>query len=402
MNEKTQEQKKNEGLLLAQLLNQKKVSTHDYNEIMTNAGYSSPATRRKFVTSQTVTFEKRDLCLICSLFGLSPEDFGYPGDYFNSNFSHREIGLFCYNHSKEAEKATRSFTEIFFAEVKKYLLKVEEELLVCDYIDKVRGIVQRENLDYYHSRDKEYYLALEERLAERSTSDSAISYKRIIQVPLGAPVQNFEEGVEFVIEEMFAESFEHLCRCLQKFQDQCEFIVIIRPFRLHTYYLVDGKVALTEYHRYDTHGIPMPDTLFINFSNPNDSEAVGSIYLKACMDEFRRMKNSLFNTNCKLTEPMLKKAVVSLDEKIRSEIELVRSQIIEARKKADEGMGPEAQINIFPNYAPVSPKVLNSLSEWDHNEKRLDVLKARHKNISEKRKILSDIFNLYAPPLLPL
>lgn len=99
---------------------------------------------------------------------------------------------------------------------------------------------------------------------------------------------------------------------------------------------------------------------------------------------------------------MLKKAVVSLDEKIRSEIELVRSQIIEARKKADEGMGPEAQINIFPNYAPVSPKVLNSLSEWDHNEKRLDVLKARHKNISEKRKILSDIFNLYAPPLLPL
>lgn len=384
----------NDALRLSELLEQNAIGRQEYHEIMSNAGYRSPNTRNSFLDRrEKPEIPKSDLCLICSLFGLRPEEFGYPSDYFTSRYSKAEAQVYCYNDYREGESNNRSFTENFFHEVNKHLLRVEHELLICDYLDKVRGIGQKENMDYYHARDTEYYHALETRLAEKIKEQKPVSYKRIIQVPLGVQVPDFESAVKFVLEEMFAESFEHFCKCLRDFRKHCEFVVVQRPFRLHTFYLVDAEVVLTEYHRYDRFGIPMPDTLFVNVRNPSDPNAVGSIYTRACLKEFRRLLNSPSNKGCKLTKYIIINSVLEMEQQIGEEM-----TTLAARLDAEDAMiqseigGKQLRLDLEEGIQ-LTPEAKRILNQWDQDEKRLDTLRERYENVLEKRKILREVFH---------
>lgn len=385
------EEKRNDGARLAQLIAQKDINHATFYSLMAQFGYASRATQGKFISAQTKVIPKNDLCLICSILGFRPEDFDYPPNYFKSSYSNKEAALFCYNNRKEGDKAYRPFVERFFEEVNIYLLKVEEELLVCDYLDKVRGIERKENMIYYHQHNTEYYESIEKHFAQKMERHpgKSIRYKRLIQIPLGAKVDHLEEAIEFVIEEMFAESFAHLCRCLRDFKKQCEFYVVIKPFRLHTYYLVDGKVALTEYHRYDKKGTPIPDTLFVNISDPGDEEAVGSIYLRSCLDEFERMKNA--NLSARLTVPNMLNGVISLETKIKNEIEALKSAIQASVQPAyQQEIVRYVEDTIQGKVHKIPENLVNHLKDWEDQEKKLNLMRERRKSIHEKMKIISD------------
>lgn len=391
-------EKRNDGARLAELIAQKNIPLPAFYSILAQFGYASRATQSKFIAAQTLHIPKNDLCLICSLFGFRPEDFGYQPDYFKSQYSHKDAALFCYNHRKEGDKEYRPFIERFFEEVNIYLLKVEQELLVCDYLDKVRGIEQKENKVYYHQHNMEYYEALEGHFAKKTKEnpESPIAYKRLVQIPLGAQVSSFEEALDFVIEEMFPESFAHLCRCLRDFKTQCEFYVVVKPFRLHTTYIVDRKVALTEYHRYDREGTPIPDTLFVNIREPGDDEAVGSIYLNSCMDEFERMKYS--NRNSRMTIPNVINSIFSMQDRIQAQIDALEKEIHEAVHPGhQQKILQYAQEAINGQKDKVPESLLSQLKDWAGQEKRMNQWLERQKNIRQKMKILVDTLKIEPP-----
>ncbi len=387
------DEKRNDGARLAELIAQKNISTPIFYSILAQFGYASRATQSKFISAQTKQIPKNDLCLICSLFGFRPENFGYPPDYFKTRFSHREASLFCYNNRKEGDAAYRPFIERFFEEVNIYLLKVEQELLVCDYLDKVRGIEQKENTVYFHQRNTEYYHALETHFAKKlkDNPQNAIAYKRLIQMPLGAPANSFEDALEFVIEEMFPESFAHLCRCLRDYKKNCAFYVVVKPFRLHTTYIVDGKVALTEYNRYDKQGIPIPDTLFVNISEPADEDAVGSIYLNSCLDEFERMMHS--NTENRLTIPNMINGTFALQTSIHNQIEALKQNIKESLQSShQQEIVKYAKEAIEGSVDKLPDELAKQLKDWAVQEKNLNQMRERRKNIQEKMEIIIESF----------
>jgi len=382
---------RNDGARLAELIAKKNIGTPVFYSILSQFGYASRATQGKFIAAKTKLIPKNDLCLICSLFGFRPEDFDYPPNYFKSQFSHKESALFCFNHRNEGKIGHSSFIEKFFEEVHKYLLKVEEELLICDYLDKVRGIEHKENIVFYHEHNIEYYEVLEKHFAKKLKEEKPVKYKRLIQLPLGAPVSTFEEAVEFIIEEMFPESFAHLCRCLRDYKKHTEFYVIMKPFRLHTTYIVDGNVALTEYHRYDKKGIPVPDTLFVNIREPMDDEAVGSIYLKSCLDEFERMKNS--ERGNRLSIPSLIKCTFSLNTKIQNQIEALKDSIPESVQESYQHQIVEyAKKSMVSQSGKMQDRLAEQLKDWENHEQSLNILRKRRENIQEKVRIIANSF----------
>lgn len=367
-------QTKTHGQLLSDALKERGIKLGEYYAIMENAGLSHN-TARAFVTTETKEIKSPNLCLICSLFGLSPADFGLPPDYFKSNYSFSEGELCSYNFRKEGDSNYRPFIENFFEKINKYLLSARQRLYVCDYFPKTRGLALKEHVTFYRQESKKYFLNLEKILAEQN-----VQYKRIAQLSLGSQA-TFEEAVKIIIEEMFPEIFGHFCRCLKHFQHQCEFYVVLQPFRLHTYYLVDDHVSLTEYHRYDKSGIPMPDTLFVNKCDPGNPQSVGAVYFDSCFDEFERIIKTPTNSQHRLTDAILFQNTVELNRELESQLKQVKHAMQSKEDAVRSATG---------NHGQSLAELFKELHTLKSEHFRLE---RRHAVIQKKMEVVSEILN---------
>jgi len=364
-------QTKTHGQLLSDYLKDHGIKPGEYYAIMENAGLSHN-TARAFVTTETKEIKSPNLCLICSLFGLSPADFGLPPDYFKSAHSFSEGELCSYNFRKEGDSNYRPFIENFFEKINKHLLSASQRLYVCDYFPKTRGLALKEHVTFYRQESKKYFLNLEKIIAERG-----IQYKRIAQLSLGSQA-TFDEAVEIIIEEMFPEIFGHFCRCLKHFPKQCEFYVVLQPFRLHTYYLVDDHVSLTEYHRYDKSGIPMPDTLFVNKCDPGNPQSVGAVYFDSCFDEFERIIKTPTNSQYRLTDAMLFQSTFEMNRRLKAQM-AATEQTIKSKEAGISNLAADADQSPF--------KELHELKSEYYR------LERRHAVIQEKMDVMSEILS---------
>ncbi len=372
------QQSKTDGLVLYEFL--KKHLNNDfpkmYYSIMRDAGYS-PNTYKKFIDPKEVNrIQKHHLCLISSLFGCTPQLFGYERNYFKSGFSKKEdTELYCYHELKEEDKDYKPFVINFFNVVNTYLLNVEKRLYISDYFVKVRGIEQKDGSDYFHARDQEYFLNQEKRLEE-----TRFTYKRIAQIPLESDIHTFEAATEFVLEEMFPDTFGHICRCIKKHPDLFEFYILMKPYRLNTFYMVDDKVVLTEYLRFDRSGTPIPDTLFVNKANPDHKEEVGSMYFDSCLYEFNKMIHAAARDHCLVTDAIIFGSLKKLYRNIQKEIELAEQTIASKRSEMYQ-----ASID-FEQYDETQTTTLHE------QEANLTELKKREKRVLVKVNILKTVF----------
>lgn len=309
-----------------ELLEAKKIEQKDFRRIFQQATDCSPNTAARFFQPNAKPIDKSDLCLICSLFGFKPEDFGYPHDLFTTEYSgSKEAEVHSYNFKEEGNKEYRPYIENFFRSVREHLLTAEKSVHICDYIAKMRGISQKEHLKFFNEQDALYYRSMEARLAEKQ-----FLYQRIVQLPLGVDITDFEEAVAMVVDQLFPDMVRHFYHCLVEHHRISHFYVILRPYRLYTYYISDRKTIMTEYPRFDKNGIPIPDLFFVNHQNPFDAHAVGSKYIDSCLDEFERAIQHPNNIRHRLTPTFIVRALYHLKKNAKQEIER-----LEAEKNAE-------------------------------------------------------------------
>lgn len=271
-------------------------------------------------------FSGEEICLLCTLFGFSPTAFGWPENAFLPEPSvagsgHPQDTVFSNESAVSGGKDQSDYIQQFFEAINRFLLQTERSLFVCDYIAARQGIKQKAPLEQYFEQDRLYFSQIEKRLAGQQ-----FQYHRIIQLPLGSAVRNLNEALELVAEELLPDTFAHLCRCLRDHPELCHFYVVIHPFRLYTYYVVDQQTILTEYPRFDKSGVPVPDLLFVNHSSPDNPEAIGSRYIRSCLLEFRRMAEAKSNHRNRLTRTSLFEALQLLNKKLSAELDLLESQ----------------------------------------------------------------------------
>lgn len=303
----------NDGQQLRKLLLERAITQEQFRKKWTEKTGQAPNTVAKFLKEDTPSFSPGDLCLICSVFGFRSADFGRPADFFRSDYSSQIVDaeVYCYNDMQEGDLNYRPYPENFFKAVERNLLMVRRSLWVSDYFAKIKGLALKTEMDFYHKRNSAYYLELEKRMEKHR-----FEYKRIFQLPLGTQISSPEQAIETVILGMFQEDFEHFLRCLKNFGDCCEFHVVANPFRLHTFFIVDGEIALTEYNRFDKNGVAVPDTLFINRTDPGNPRAVGSIYLRSCIFEFQRILNMESDRKYLLDLPVLVQTTLLFHDKL--------------------------------------------------------------------------------------
>jgi hypothetical protein len=99
--------------------------------------------------------------------------------------------------------------------------------------------------------------------------------------------------------------------------------------------LVDDNVTLTEYHRFDRSGIPMPDTLFVNTRNPFKKESIGGTYFESCFDEFERIINNQNNAECRLTHHLMKQKVYEAIYELNLDMEKKKKEIENNQQKIE-------------------------------------------------------------------
>lgn len=333
------------GLLFRNYLQSRGISDEAYYEVMRKVGLARN-TAQSFLLPDTAEIRVPNICLLHTLFGVEPERFGLPPDIFSTRYSLKEAEVHCFNFGKGGISNYKPFIENFFNSINEHLLSVRERLYVCDYIAKIRGLALKEHNGFYRAKSTQYFENLEKIIPARN-----IQYWRIAQMPLDyerqlsewkavleqyapshpIPSNPLEDAVAFLLEGMFPETIGHFYRCLRDFPGNCQFYVILQPFRLHTFYLADRTVSLTEYHRYDKSGIPVPDTLFINkcsspsVNNPFDpgasDESVGTKYFESCLEDFTRHIEMPHNCNNRLSAALLVKCLYTLEDKLLQAID---------------------------------------------------------------------------------
>ncbi len=321
---------KSQGTRFHEFLQEHNISDEQFHTIMKKMGLSRN-TAQSFISKEMNDMRAPNICLLQNLFGVPPSMFDLEDDFFNSEYSYNEGELYCFNYKKEESDTYRPFVENFFRAVNKYLLSAQKRLCVSDYFVKNQGLVTKEHLSFYKEKSRIYFERLEHKISE----NPKFEYKRIVQLPLHFDPR--ADPARFVVEGMLPEAFGHFARCLQQFPDQCSFYIITKPFRLYTYYLVDDNVTLTEYHRFDRSGIPMPDTLFVNIRNPFKKESIGGTYFESCFDEFERIINNQNNAEARLTHHLMKQKTYEAIHELQHDIEKKKREI-ESNQQKIEGI----------------------------------------------------------------
>jgi|GEM_PF-2699596 len=291
------ESRQSHGQLLKQLLKERNIDIPEFFEILKDE-ISSLSTVYKLLDSEIIS--KARLCLICTLFGVSPTYFGKPADYFepiaNPLASQQDKRLVIYNYIKESKGNYNAFVDEYFEAFTKNALQAKENLYILDYLASKYGLKLRDNIAYFHVENKKYFETLQQYIQMQADEDNNIKfdYRRICQLPLhafSAPGEvSFERKVEFVVESLFEETFEHICWCYMNLGDQFKFYVVQNPIRLYSYYIFDKEAIISEYLRFDMYGAPIPDILFIDRLNEPMRDKTADKLIDNYLEEFDKMQ----------------------------------------------------------------------------------------------------------------
>lgn len=147
--------------------------------------------------------------------------------------------------------------------------RATSEILVLDYIahnrilDRVRG---NETVEQY----RKYFAELETAVVTKS-----LKYRRIIQLPLTEHLDEFqfasEDEVRSVairraLEMMYLHSLRHILKMMESDVD-FELYILPVPLRPYSLMLLDRNCVISEYDRYNSRALAVPDQLIVNRIN---------------------------------------------------------------------------------------------------------------------------------------
>lgn len=213
---------------------------------------------------------KARLCLICTLFNVSPVYFKKPENYFEPLVERaaqiEENRLIAYNYSEGGRVNYTDFVQDYFKVFTEIATKAQKSFYILDYIGSKEGIPLKGNIGNYHNENQEFFRNLENHIKATSKINENFKYVRICQPPLNHKdkLKTFEERVEFLVESLFLETFEHFCYCYEKLEAQFKLYILPNPLRLFSYYIVDEQFSISEYLRFDEKGVALPDLLFVD------------------------------------------------------------------------------------------------------------------------------------------
>lgn len=270
------------GELLNQLLEREGVSVAEFYTWLEDE-VSSITTIYNMIKSDKIT--KARICLTCQLFDISPTYFGLPEDAFapKRSTSKDDGQLIQYNYYEEPASDYRIFVDDIFNSFFKTLALAEKSLYVMDYTERRRGI-SGSKYGNYHERNAQFFTQVEEKLQK----NPAFNYIRILQAPYH-PVHfgtgfSFEQELEKMIGLLFEETFRHICHCFRNYENQF-LLMLIPPVRIFSYYIFDEETVISEYLRFDRHGIPAPNLLFNNKKAKNDLRSINNRLIQHYTDE---------------------------------------------------------------------------------------------------------------------
>lgn len=286
------------GQLLKQLLKERNIEVPEFFELLKEE-ISSLSTVYKLLDSDTIG--KARLCLICTLFGVSPTYFGKPADYFdplpNAVGNQQNKRLVIYNYIKERKGNYSSFANEYFGAFVECIKKTAHSLYVLDYLANKYGLKLKDNIAYFHVQNKAYFETLQQHIDRRRDEHNKIQfdYRRICQLPLYAFPEGeeiaFERKVEFVVESLFEETFEHFCWCYKNIgEEQFKLYVVQNPIRLYSYYIFDKQALVSEYLRFDMYGASIPDVLFVDRADEYTKDKTAQKLIDNYAEEFEKME----------------------------------------------------------------------------------------------------------------
>ena len=235
----------------------------------------------------------KDLAAFYAFTGVHPKTIGINRDmdFFSSNgFNNFDFLSFSdwVNNHKKAE----DFIHEYFQSIINKVEETQEKIFIFDYmIDNTEifpGAPKKQFFKGYQS----YYNAIENQVQRKG-----VAYERVLGLPnhsnsldskLDLDDSDDEQikSIKKAIALTFNKTFEHLCKLFKS--NHINLYILPTSPRNHSIMIIDQNYILTEYFRVRRNGKSVPDLLFINHVDVNQSnhaERLRSVY----SHEFKRL-----------------------------------------------------------------------------------------------------------------
>lgn len=210
-------------------------------------------------------FSREELALMCLLFDKSPTYFGATTDVFTSpsNTGRTSTGVSsnkCLVYSgnenyngRYHEKFLPDYYDLFLANAHKATNLFDAH----HYLAKSKDLAKPNYLDQL----QHFYLRLEDILFNKP----GLRYRKVIALPtyINPNGLDLEARIKLSIRHIFPQFYRHILRCFLQMGSRFEFYSITFPSRLYDFSLIDNRIALTEYYRYNRFGKAKLDILFV-------------------------------------------------------------------------------------------------------------------------------------------
>jgi hypothetical protein len=172
---------------------------------------------------------------------------------------------------------------------------------------------------------------------------------------------------------LFEDTFRHLCNCYKHHENQF-LLMLIPPVRIFSYHIFDEETVISEYLRFDKHGIPAPNLLFNNRKDEGNKYALSNSLLKHYLEEIRYYeKESQKPTSYKIDKYTFIKATINHGKNIKKDLKQLEQELKQSQDKQN-AFNFDKDLNIVEKLAELKLK------------------KQQFELADQKRAILNEVF----------
>lgn len=340
------------GNILKDLLKSRGISKTKFAAFM---GISRPSLNAKL---EKLTLNKNDLSLICHALKVNIDVFGLAQSHMvfdptaSENYDLQNLNVLFYPN-KGTTDDYHDFVKSYFDELCKYTGRAERSIYALDYLAKGNFELEKKfKIMEYAKEHTRYFDFLEKNVLSKKKSKE-FEYKRLAQLPLniGLPVEDFnleirDDLIESIIENTLLETYKHILKCYESYNDIFSLYILKFPVRLYNYTIVDKKYLMTGYDRYGKKSFPALNLLFTDIATSSGSAHKVSNLIENYLDEFdsltrnydykykvelNDLQNCTYSLKKKLSDRLDKETLKY--EKIKNSKEIERH--IEDKKKSE-------------------------------------------------------------------
>ncbi|WP_299547029.1 helix-turn-helix domain-containing protein [Seonamhaeicola sp.] len=319
-------------------------------------------------------FKRHEVAMLCSLLPITPDFFGLDDSIYTFKYKDKSDSAISYSHLKKNDliKNYQDFLELYFDRIIDEVKKAKEEIIVLDYTGDnlfVTEKLTRSGSDFksFHDNYERYLEAISEFIYSKKKENLAKPvYTRILQCPINKLDRgiNFNNHLDVVLDlsynDMFAQ-FEQLYR--DDCKDYFNLYSIEKAFRPYSVMIIDRKIIITEYVRYNKSLEAVPDILFIDYKRSDSANDVAKVLIDTHM--------------------------TSIEKVLADDSKLVYRERAKRRLKIIENEYLKAKENIEPEIKDKT-KRLGKLSidrESEPLEKEIGELKKNRRFLKSRRKL---------------